>query len=111
MFLDSQDPERKREFVNAMNDVVKVLNEMKKNPDEQNEFVVSFADRPDDFLASLCKKGRERFAAVSIIMVCLVITSASVNATKEPVRGKKPWNTNHVFSITRKAVANSNGSR
>ena len=63
-----------------------------------------------NFLAGLCKKG-ETLAAVSIIIVFLVIPSVNVNATKVSVRGKRPQNANHAFSVTTKAVANVIGSQ
>ena len=91
-----QDPERKRELVNAMNDIEKLMNEMKKDSGDRNEFLMSFDDRSENFLTSLWKKG-EILAVVSIIIVFLVITSVNVNATKVLVRGKRPQNANHVF--------------
>ena len=59
-----QDSERKREIVNAMNDIQKVLDEMKKDPDDRNEFLMSFADRPDEFFGTSLQERRQTCCSI-----------------------------------------------
>ena len=64
LFAFLQDPERKRELVNAMNDIEKVMNEMKKDSGDRNEFLMSFADRSDDFFGKSLEERRKNCCSI-----------------------------------------------
>ena len=64
MLVFLQDPERKLKILNAMNDMQKVLDEMKKDPDDRNEFLMSFDDRPDDFFGKSLQERRQTCCSI-----------------------------------------------
>ena len=59
-----QEPERKSQLANALNDIEKVLTEMKKDPGDRNEFLMSFEDRPDDFFGESLQERRKTCCSI-----------------------------------------------
>ena len=60
----SQDEERKRELMNAISDVEKVMNEVKKDSGDRNEFLMSFENRSDEFFGKSLQERRNTCCSI-----------------------------------------------
>lgn len=80
------DPGKKDSLSKAISDLKKLLIERKKDPDERNEFLFSFHDRPDTFFGSSAQE-RERLCC-SIHNYCIFSHTADECRCDE---GVKVW--------------------